>query len=287
MGRNKEAFAVNKLRALYRLARPFNAISGALAVFLGGYVARTGAWDKVAMAALVTLLMTGAGNAWNDYLDVEIDKINQPHRVLPSGLVKPQVAWIFALVLTGLALVIAAFINLPAFIVALLAATILLVYSWKLKSTVLVGNATVAAMSALSIVFGGIAAGNVVPTLLLAFIVAVAIMGREVLKTLADYEGDLRQRVRTISTAWGRRPARIVFFLFAAATGWVMMLPYLLDVYKPVYAYIVALGVYPVLFYAVTKVTRLSTGRQLERVSQVMKLDFLVWFVAVLLGASV
>ena len=56
------------------------------------------------MAALVTLLMTGAGNAWNDYLDVEIDKINQPHRVLPSGLVKPQAAWIFALVLTGLRL---------------------------------------------------------------------------------------------------------------------------------------------------------------------------------------
>jgi len=268
----KEAFAVNKLRALYKLARPFNALSGALAVFLGGYVARTGEWDKVAMAALVTLLMTGAGNAWNDY---------------PSGLVSPPVAWIYALVLTGIALVIAAFINLPSFIVALLAALVLLVYSWKLKSTVLVGNATVAAMSALSIIFGGIAAGNVVPTLLLAFIVAVAIMGREVLKTLADYEGDLRQRVRTISTIWGRRPARIVFFLFIAATGWVMMLPYLLDLYKPVYAYIVALGVYPVLFYAVTKVTRLSTGRQLERVSQVMKLDFLVWFVAVLFGASI
>jgi geranylgeranylglycerol-phosphate geranylgeranyltransferase len=267
--------------------RPFNAITGALAVFLGGYVARTGEWQNVALAAVVTLLITGAGNAWNDYLDVEIDRINQPHRVLPSGLLSPKSAWIFALALTGLALLVAALINPASFIVAFVAATILLVYSWKLKSTVLMGNATVAAMSALSVVFGGIAAGNVLPTLLLAFIVAVSIMGREVLKTLADYEGDLRQRVRTVSTAWGRRPARIVFFLLAAATGWVMMLPYLLDVYKPVYAYIVAFGVYPVLFYAVTKVTRLSTGRQLERVSQLMKLDFLVWFVAVILGASV
>lgn len=278
---------MNKLRALYKLARPFNAISGGLAVFLGGYVARTGEWQKVALAALVTLLITGAGNAWNDYLDVEIDRINQPHRVLPAGLVTPRSAWIFALVLTGLALFVAAFINLAAFTVAFLAAAILVIYSWKLKSTVLMGNATIAAMSALSVIFGGIAAGNVWPTLLLAFIIAVAIMGREVLKTLADYEGDLRQRVRTVATAWGRRPARIVFYLLAAATGWAMMLPYLLDVYKPVYAYIVAFGVYPVLFYAVTRVTRFSTGRQLERVSQVMKLDFLVWFVAVLLGASV
>ena len=181
------------------------------------------------------LLITGAGNSWNDCLDVEIDKINQPDRVLPSGKITPRSAWIFSIVLTVIALLIAAFINLAAFVVALLAALTLYIYSWKLKSTVLMGNATVAGISALSIVFGGIAAGNIRPTLLPAAIIATAILGREILKTLADYEGDLRQRVRTISTAWGRRPARIFFFVIAAATGWVMMLPYLLEIYKPIY----------------------------------------------------
>jgi geranylgeranylglycerol-phosphate geranylgeranyltransferase len=250
-------------------------------------VAGTGEWGKVALAALVTFLATGAGNSWNDYLDIEIDKINQPQRVLPSGQISPRAAWIFSIVLTILALIVAAFINPAAFAIALLASAILYVYSWKLKSTVLMGNATVAAISALSVVFGGIAAGNVWPTLWLAAIIGVAITGREVLKTLADYEGDLRQHVRTISTAWGRRYARIVFYLLAAATGWIMLLPYLLDVYKPVYAYIVACGVYPVILYALVRVSRYSSGRQLERVSQLMKLDFLVWFVAVILGASV
>ncbi len=277
---------MNKVKAFYKLARPFNAITGGLAVFLGGYVAGTGEWGKVALAALVTFLITGAGNSWNDYLDVEIDKINQPQRVLPSGQISPRAAWIFSLVLTGLGLAVAAFINPLAFIVALIASVILYVYSWKLKSTVLMGNATVAVISALSVVFGGIAAGNPRPTLLLAVIIVVAITGREVLKTLADYEGDLRQHVRTISTAWGRRPARIVFYLLAAATGWIMLVPYLLEIYKPVYAYIVAFGVYPVILYALIRVTRYSTGRQLERVSQLMKLDFLIWFVAVILGAS-
>lgn len=278
---------MNKVKALYKLARPFNALTGALAVFLGGYVAGTGEWGKVALAAVVTLLITGAGNAWNDYLDIEIDKINQPQRVLPSGQVSPKAAWIFSLALTGVALIISAFINPAAFIVASLSSAILYLYSWKLKSTVLMGNATVAVISALSVVFGGIAAGNVVPTLWLAAIIAVAILGREVLKTLADYEGDLRQRVRTVATIWGRRKARIVFYLLAAATGWVMFLPYLLDVYKPIYAYIVAFGVYPVLLYAVVRVTRYSSGRQLERISQLMKMDFMIWFVAVILGASV
>jgi geranylgeranylglycerol-phosphate geranylgeranyltransferase len=277
---------VTKVLALYRLARPFNALTGALAVFLGGYVAGTGEWKNVAMAAVVTFLVTGAGNSWNDYLDIEIDKINQPQRVLPSGQVSPDAAWKLSVVLTVIALIIAAFINPASFIVALLASAILFFYSWKLKSTVLMGNATVAIISALSVVFGGIAAGNVRPTLILAVIVAVAILGREVLKTLADYEGDLRHRVRTVATTWGRRRARIVFFLLAAATGWIMLLPYLLDVYADIYAYIVAFGVYPILVYALVRVTRYSSGRQLERISQLMKMDFMIWFVAVILGVA-
>ncbi|MGD8807486.1 MAG: geranylgeranylglycerol-phosphate geranylgeranyltransferase [Chloroflexota bacterium] len=277
---------MKKAVALYKLARPFNGFSGALAVFLGGYVARTEAWFHVILAGVVTFLVTGAGNTWNDYLDVEIDRINRPDRVLPSGQVSRRTALIFALTLNAVALIIAAFINTPAFIVALAASAILYLYSWKLKSTVLLGNLTVAVISAMSVVFGGIAAGHWRPTLPLAIIIFVAITGREILKTLADYEGDLRQRVKTISTAWGRRPARIFFFVIASATGLVMLVPYLLDMYKPIYAYIVAFGVYPVIVYAVIKVTRYSTGHQLERVSQLMKLDFLVWFVAVILGAA-
>jgi geranylgeranylglycerol-phosphate geranylgeranyltransferase len=277
---------VKKFLAIYKLTRPFNALSGALAVLLGGYVARTGQWFEVGLAAVVTFLVTGASNAWNDYLDVEIDRINQPHRVLPSGKLEPRSAWIFSLLITFLALIIAAFVNWLAFLVALVASIILYLYSWKLKSTVLMGNATVAAISATSAVFGGIAAGNVRPTFWLAIIIATGIMGREVLKTLADYEGDLRQRCRTISTAWGRRPARIVFYLLALATIWIMFLPYRLEVYEPIYGWIVAIGVCPVVLYVLLRVSRHSSGRQLERLSQLMKLDFLVWFVAVLLGAA-
>lgn len=277
---------MRKLIAIYRLTRPFNAFSGALAVILGGYVAGTGRWVEVALAAVVTMLITGAGNAWNDYLDVEIDRINQPARVLPAGELSPRSAWILSLVLTTLGLLLSAFINPLAFWVAFAASAILFLYSWKLKSTVLMGNATVAGVSALSVVFGGIAAGNIRPTIHLAVIISVAIMGREVLKTLVDYEGDLKLRCQTVATAWGRRRARIVFYVLATATAWVMMAPYLFNWYRPIYAYIVALGVYPVIVYTLVRVHRYASSRQLERASQLMKLDFLVWFVAVILGAS-
>jgi geranylgeranylglycerol-phosphate geranylgeranyltransferase len=269
---------MRRILAMYKLARPFNALSGAMAVILGGYVAGTGRWLEVALAALATIMVTAAGNAWNDYRDIEIDRINQPKRALPSGMISPRGAWLFSVGLSLLALLIATFINLAAFVLVLLATIVL-------KSTVLMGNATVAAISALSAIFGGLAAGNVWPTFWLAIIIATGIMGREILKTLADYEGDLRQRCNTIATAWGRRPARITFYLFAAATIWIMMVPYLFNVYKPIYAYVVAFGVYPVVIYIMLRVSQHTSPRQLERLSQLMKLDFLVWFVAVFLGA--
>lgn len=277
---------LNELKGLYKISRPLTTLTGGLAVLLGGYVAGTGAWDKVALAILATWFITAAANAWNDYQDIEIDKINQPKRPLPSGMVSPRSALTFSLVMTAVSILLAAFINSTAFAIAVGSATMLYLYSWRLKSTVLMGNAIVAAISAMSAIFGGIAAGNPRPTFWLAIIIASAIMGREVLKTLADYEGDLRQRCRTVATVWGRRPARIVFYILAAATLVVMMMPYMLNVYQPVYALIVALGVYPVLFYVLVRVTRERTGPQLEKLSQLMKYDFMVWFLAVLLGAA-
>lgn len=277
---------LSELKGLYKISRPLTTLTGGLAVLLGGYVAGTGAWGKVILAILATWFITAAANAWNDYRDIEIDKINQPKRPLPSGMVSPRSALVFSLVMTAVSIVLAAFINPTAFGIALASAAMLYLYSWRLKSTVLMGNAIIATISALSAIFGGIAAGNPRPSLWLALIIASAIMGREVLKTLADYEGDLRQRCRTVATVWGRRPARIVFYLLAAATLVVMMLPYMLNIYQPVYAFIVALGVYPVLIYVLLRVTGERTGPQLEKLSQLMKYDFMVWFVAVLLGAT-
>lgn len=277
---------MSQINALYRLGRPLSSLSGAGVVLLGGYVAGTGEWLKIALACLATLLVAASANAWNDYLDVEIDRINQPRRPLPSGLISLRRARAFSVALAILSLIVASFINLPAFLIVLFSNLLLFVYSWRLKSTVLMGNATVAFMSAMSAIFGGVAAGKVLPSLWLALIVSVAIMGREVLKTLADYEGDLRHRCRTVATVWGKRKARVVFFLLVAAMLLVMLTPYLFDVYNSTYVYIVGFGVYPVVIYIALRVTRDRTGPQLERLSQIMKYDFMVWFLAVLLGAS-
>ncbi|MBP6016999.1 MAG: geranylgeranylglycerol-phosphate geranylgeranyltransferase [Candidatus Promineofilum sp.] len=274
-------------KGLYKISRPLSTLTGVLAVILGGYVAGTGAWDKIALAALATLFVSAAANAWNDYRDIDIDRINQPQRPLPSGMVSPRAVLIFSIVLALLSVVLAALISPTALLIAVASNILLYVYSMWLKSTVLLGNATVALISAMSPLFGGVAAGNVRPSLWLGAIIFVGILGREVLKTLADYDGDQAHHVRTISTAIGPRAARTVFFFLLGATAIVMLVPYLAGHYHAVYAWIVALGVFPVAIYVIIRVTRERTGPQLERLSQLLKYDFLIWFIAVLLGAAV
>ena len=66
-----------------------------------------------------------------------------------------------------------------------------------------------------------------------------------------------------------------------------MLMPYVLEVYQPIYAYLILLGVVPVIIFIVFRVSRYHTGSQIEKLSQLMKYDFLLWFVAVLLGAVV
>ncbi len=275
------------IKGLYKLSRPLSTLTGVLAVVLGGYVAGTGEWGRIAVAALATLFVSAAANAWNDYRDIDIDRINQPQRPLPSGMVTPHAALIFSVTLAALSIVLAAFLGPLALAIAVASNVLLYVYSVWLKSTVLLGNATVALISAMSPVFGGVAAGNVRPSLWLGAIIFVGILGREVLKTLADYEGDRAHGVRTIATAIGPRAARTIFFCLLGATAIVMLAPYLAGHYERVYAWIVALGVFPVAVYVIIRVTRDRTGPQLERLSQILKYDFLIWFVAVLLGASV
>jgi len=275
------------IKGLFKLSRPVSTLTGVLAVVLGGYVAGTGAWGPVALAALATMFVSASSNAWNDYRDIEIDRINQPQRALPSGMVSPRAALVFSIVLAVLSVVVAAFINPTALVIAVVSNLLLYLYSIRLKSTVLLGNVTVAVISAMSAVFGGVAAGNYRPSLWLGAIIFVGILGREVLKTLADYEGDLAHDVKTISTVWGPRVARVVFFMLLGATAIVMIAPYLFDYYRPIYAYIVALGVFPVAYYVIVRVHHERTGPQLERLSQLLKYDFLIWFAAVLLGATV
>jgi len=274
------------LKEYYRLGRPINALAGCIAVLLSGYVAGPVSWWPIIMATITVLLITVSTNAWNDYIDIEIDRINKPDRPLPAGLISPRGALIFSITGTALSLITAAFINQPAFFIALGANILLYLYSWKLKCTILWGNAAVAAIIGLCFIFGGVAAGNVEPVLVLAVTVFFAITGREILKTMADYKGDLQQNCRTIATAWGKKTARLFVIAFLLIACLAMLATFFIEQYSPLYLVLVIFGLYPLFTFVIYKAQSTASSKVLEQSSSIMKYSFFIWFLAVALGAG-
>lgn len=274
------------IKHYYKLGRPINALAGCIAVLLSGYVAGPASWWPIILAAITVLLITVSTNAWNDYVDIDIDRVNKPDRPLPAGLIKPHGALVFFITGSALSLITAAFINLPAFLIALGSNILLYIYSWKLKCTVLFGNAAVASIIALCFIFGGVAAGNINPVLMLAITVFFAIMGREILKTMADYNGDLQQNCRTIAIAWGRKTAGIFVAAFLGATAILMLITHFTENFNTVYLYLVLFVMCPLFVYIAINAIRTAEGKILERNSLLMKYCFFVWFIAVALGAG-
>ena len=274
------------LKEYYRLGRPINALAGVIAVFVSAFVAKPLSWWPVLAAALTVLLITVSTNAWNDFVDIEIDRINKPERPLPSGKISPRGALIFSAVGSAVSLIIAVFINPTAFLIALGSNILLYLYSWKLKCTILWGNATVAAIVGLCFIFGGVAAGNIKPTLMLALTVFVALMGREILKTMADYRGDLIQECRTIATGWGKRVARGLMIILLVMAALLMLVTYFTEQYRPAYLYLILFAMYPIFIYIMIHAKSDASGKILERNSTIMKYSFFIWFLAVVLGAA-
>ena len=83
---------MNRLFASIHIVRPLNMILSLCAVFIAGWLVNDITSPLLPYTALVVLCFAGASNILNDVLDINIDKINRPNRMLPSGHLKIQEA---------------------------------------------------------------------------------------------------------------------------------------------------------------------------------------------------
>ena len=176
-----------------KLMRPANCAMTALSVLVGAVlVTKFGAFYSLAtyIAIIAAFIISGAGNAINDYVDIEADKVNKPNRPLASGKLKPKAALGFSMILFILGMVMASFINPIALVIAVVNSLLLITYSFYLKERMLIGNASVSYLVGSGFLFGGAAMGNLVLPAVMFFLSAFANMAREIAKDMEDIKGD-------------------------------------------------------------------------------------------------
>ncbi len=156
----------------------------------------------------------------NDIYDIEVDRVNQPARPLPSGKIKGKPAWAFAVFFLIAGLMASLALGPLNLGIAAIFALVGWYYNYHGKKLGLPGNSLVALSLAIPYIFGSVALSDYSVNLayLLALTSFLAGLGREVLKGIADVAGDKLRNIKTVAIVHGTKIARrLVSLLFISA----------------------------------------------------------------------
>ena len=228
-----------------KLLRPLNVMTSGLAIIIA-----TAILDELnnhhilLITTCVVMLYTAASNALNDALDYEIDLINRPERPIPLGYVSIQSALIISfllfafgaalcLQLPDMAIVIGVFISIP----------LMVTYSTKLKGQYLIGNMVVSFLLGASFLFVGASHEMTSPMLIPMLLAFGLTFLREIIKDVADMEGDLSLGLKTYPIISGMHSSRRVIIVSCLLVGFFSLVPYLIGIYGPGYLLLLLIGV--------------------------------------------
>jgi len=218
--------------AFLSIMRPQNCIIGGLTVIAGIAIAYSNQWQNIGpgLSPLLYLFIYGyityflvaaGGNVVNDIFDIEVDKINRPHRALPSGRMTVRQAWWFVALLSILGVVFAWLPGRPVSAIIVICFEIIgYAYAAKVKTLGIAGNFMVAFSFAFGVIYGSVSYAEVlgtltvnpipIPTWLFFFTAFLILQARETIKGAEDVEGDELRSVRTIARIYGYWPAAVV-----------------------------------------------------------------------------
>ncbi|MFQ5568380.1 MAG: geranylgeranylglycerol-phosphate geranylgeranyltransferase [Rhodothermales bacterium] len=283
---------MQRIWALARLVRPLNIVMIVAGVALGGLLSGgLGAWqgeegERLLLAVLSAACIGAAANSFNDVFDLDIDRVNRPGRPLPAGLVSAAAARLIAVVASVTGVALGGAVSILHGGLALGTVGLLYMYNVRLKSTVLVGNVTVAFVIGLALVYGGWAVGAPGPALVGAGFAFLTTLAREIIKDVEDVEGDAAAGARTLPVAYGVSMAMQCTVAVLLVTLLLTPLPFFLLGYRGLFL-ILMLGVDALLLWTLWLFWSPQPERHARRISQMLKAVMLAGMIALAFGAVV
>ena len=226
---------MSELGGYARLIRPVNCVMIGIAVIVGAVLANSNigsnSWPSLVYGFVTGFMLTAASMTVNDYYDRHIDAINEPNRPIPSGLVKPKDALVFAAILSILGLAAAYLTNTYCLVTAIIAWMVLAVYTTVGKRSGLPGNFLVSICVTVPFIYGSIAivAAIRLNILLFALMAFLSNTGREITKGIVDVKGDMTANVKTMAVRYGEKRAAIAAAAFYVLAILLSPIPWLLS----------------------------------------------------------
>jgi geranylgeranylglycerol-phosphate geranylgeranyltransferase len=175
----------------------------------------------------------------NDYFDVESDKINAPHRPIPSKLVTPKEALYFAIILFLSGLLASALINFISIIIVLILSIIGFIYNRYLKKSGLPGNLLVSFSVGMTFIYGGATVGFPFNNSVIFFSIIAGLidLGEEIAADVMDAEGDRLINSNSLAIKYGKKFALKVSSVIFILVIFISFIPFLLNWFTPIYLF--------------------------------------------------
>ncbi|MHB1688024.1 MAG: geranylgeranylglycerol-phosphate geranylgeranyltransferase [Ignavibacteriaceae bacterium] len=277
---------INKLSAFIKISRPLNAAITFLSVIIASIVCAGSifSYSKVLLAAAAGAFAAIGGNIINDIFDIEIDKINMPGRPLAKGILSKKEAITFYIITNFAALTLSLLIGAYSFIIVLSAAVILFFYSYQLKGIILAGNISVAFLTGLAFVYGGVVVSNWKYSLIPAGFAFLMNLIREIIKDMEDTTGDSKLGIITLPQRYGFKLTKKIVFalsiLLIAATFFLLFF----RIYRVEFFIIVMAFVNPMIVYSLKSLFDDDSVKNLKKISSILKLSMIFGLAAIYFG---
>ncbi|MEB3756666.1 MAG: UbiA family prenyltransferase [Desulfurococcales archaeon] len=203
-------------RGYLALLRPTNCIMIGFAVIVGAGIAAGKNLLSVELIRLVSGFIVGfsfcaVSMIVNDIYDVEIDRANKLDRPLVTGKATISGAYKLSILLGIIGLIFSAITGLLTFIVAIFSIAVGVYYNAKGKKLGFPGNVMVAYNIGIPILYGALIVEKLTWTIMVYWLmVFLTGLGREIVKDIADIEGDKIKGVESLPITHGERYSSII-----------------------------------------------------------------------------
>jgi len=257
------------------IIRPGTSLLAALGAIIGAVISGAPFSILFLYIFLAVFLITGAGMVLNDYYDLEIDKVNAPHRPLPSERISKREAFSFSGLLFLGGFFFSALLGPYFSLLTLVNSWLEVLYASDFKRRFLIGNIVVSYLAASVFLFGALLTFDFRIVWIISLLAFLANMGREIFKAIEDIKGDREMKLETLPIVAGIRSAREIAQGFIASAVLLSSLPYLSGLLRASYLRIVSLS--NILFLY-------SFSQTPTKIKKITKVAMLIVLLAVLLA---
>jgi len=260
-------FDYKKIKGLIELLRPELPIAAGVSVILGEIITlgNLPSLSELFLGFLWGFFLSGSAMIFNDYFDIEVDKVNAPNRPLPSGLISSNTAIVFAIIISLLGLISSFFINRAAVFLYIIFWVIGFLYNWKFKEKGLLGNLFVSFSVSITIILGSIVVGNPwnIVVMIFSMMLFVFDLGEEIAADAMDIAGDKKRNIKSVAIVIGRKKALYISFLLFIIYISLSFLPVILGLFGISYLIIISLTNIIILFWGIKliKTHTINEGR--------------------------